>query len=74
MKTNDVSDMKFASLRSKILAKYFSYKKFSEVIGQHVNTVSRKLNGVIDFTANDIVEWCERLDIPIEESGRYFFD
>ena len=63
----------YRKLRGKIIEKYVTYGKFAEAINTSVVTVSNKLRGVTQFSQDDIVLWCETLEIPISESGTYFF-
>lgn len=64
---------KFSKLRGRIIEKYRTYTNFCEEIGAPKSMVSKKLNGKLGFTYENIVLWCEKLDIPISEVGEYFF-
>ena len=63
----------YRKLRGRIVEKYSTYGKFAEHIGASTVTVSNKLRGVTQFSQDDIVIWCEALEIPVAESGTYFF-
>lgn len=65
--------MKFAKLRGRIIEKFGSVSRFSEALGLSLIAVSRKLNGVTGFSRNDILKWCEVLEIPIKDIPLYFF-
>lgn len=65
--------MTYSKLRGRIVEKFGTITAFSEVLGKKVQTVSRKLNSDLGFTKDDILDWCELLEIPKEEIGIYFF-
>lgn len=66
-------DFEYRKLRGRIIEKFNTYGKFAEYIGTSTVTVSNKLRGVTQFSQDDIVIWCKALDIPIADSGAYFF-
>jgi hypothetical protein len=53
--------------------KFGTYGNFAEDINVSLVTVSNKLRGVTQFSQDDIVLWCKALEIPLAESGVYFF-
>ncbi len=63
----------YDKLRGRIVEKFGSQSKFAEFIGVSEITVSKKMNGKVQFDQDDIVLWCDALDIPITEAGYYFF-
>ena len=63
----------YRKLRGRIIEKFGSQGKFAEHLNVSEVTVSNKLRGVTQFSQDDIVSWCEALDIPLENSGSYFF-
>ena len=63
----------YRKLKGRIIEKYDSYGKLAEYLGVSAVTVSNKLRGVTQFSQDDIVSWCEALDIPLVDSGAYFF-
>lgn len=63
----------YRKLRGRIIEKYVSYGRFAEHIGVSSVTVSNKLRGITQFSQDDIVLWCDALEIPVDESGAYFF-
>ena len=65
--------MKFWALRGRIIEKYKTLKEFADVLEVDKNTVSNKLNGNTQFTREDIVLWCELLEIPTVDIHLYFF-
>ena len=64
---------KYRKLRGKIVEKYGSQEKFSEVLGISKNSLSLKLNGKTGFSQADIIKWSGLLDIDVPEYGEYFF-
>ncbi len=62
----------YKKLRGRIVEKYDSQQKFAEHIGLSVQTVSRKMNGQIGFSQDDIITWSEALDINLKDAGLYF--
>ena len=63
----------YDKLRGRIVEKFGSQSKFAEFIGVSEVTVSKKMNGKVQFDQDDIVLWCDALNIPIMEAGNYFF-
>mgnify|MGYP002622807195 CR=1 FL=1 len=61
-------------LKGAIVRKYGSQGNFARHIGKTEQTVTAKLNGRSGFSQNDIVEWCNALDIDASSVGSYFFD
>ena len=60
-------------LKGRIIQVYGSCTKFAEAIGKTKQTVSLKLHGESGFSKDDILEWCDKLSIPKDEIGSYFF-
>lgn len=65
--------IQFAKLRGRITEKFGTESRFAKALGLSLIAVSRKLNGVSGFTRNDILKWCEVLEIPIKDISLYFF-
>jgi len=63
----------YRKLRGRIVEKFGTYGNFAEDINVSLVTVSNKLRGVTQFSQDDIVLWCEALEIPLSDSGAYFF-
>lgn len=63
----------YRKLRGRIVEKFGTVSNFAEHIGISIVSVSNKLRGVTQFSQNDIVLWCETLEIPLSDSGTYFF-
>ena len=68
-----MTDFKYAKLRARIKEKFGTEGKFAEALGLSQMSVSRKFNDKTQFSSDDIRTWCELLEIPLEESGLYFF-
>lgn len=65
---------KYNKLRGRIVEVYGSQDAFASAIGSTANTVSRKLNGIVGFSQEDICDYCDKLNIPLSEVGVYFFE
>ena len=61
-------------LRGRIIEKYGSQAEFSEVLGITKTAMSLKMGGKRGFSQQDIVKWCELLDIDFDEIGYFFFE
>lgn len=66
-------DFKYAKLRGRIKEKFGTEGKFAEALGTTQNTLSRKFNDKVQFSSEDIKQYCSLLEIPLEEAGVYFF-
>lgn len=62
----------YKKLRGRIVEKFDSQQAFAEHIGVSMQTVSRKMNGQAGFSQEDIITWCEALDIKLKDAGLYF--
>lgn len=65
--------MKFWLLRGRIIEKFGTFTAFADALGVDKNTVSNKLNEITQFNRNEILVWCQMLDIPKEDIHKYFF-
>ena len=63
----------YNKLRGRIIEKYTTQGVFAEKIGLSETSVSNKMTGKSGFNQEDIVKWCETLEIPLDEAGQYFF-
>lgn len=63
----------YNKLRGRIVELFGTQEKFAEAIGLSNVSVSKKMTGQTQFSQSDIVLWCDKLDIPLEEAGTYFF-
>lgn len=63
----------YNKLRGKIIEKFTTQGVFAEKIGLSETSVSNKMTGKSGFNQEDIVKWCEALEIPLDEAGQYFF-
>ena len=66
-------EFEYNKLKGRIVEKFGTRGKFAEFLGVSDVTVSKKLTGRIQFDQEDIVAWCDALDIDISEAGDYFF-
>lgn len=60
-------------LKGRIVEVYGTQGAFADAIGLSENSVSRKINGVVSFSREDILRWCDMLNIDREHIGEYFF-
>lgn len=65
----------YSKLRGRIIEKFGSIKAFAEADGRSFVTISKKLNGKVAISPEDIVKWSapELLDIQPGEYHLYFF-
>lgn len=61
------------NLKGRIVQKYGTQGKFAKALGKTEQTVTAKLNGRSQFSQDDIVNWCNALDIDGASIGEYFF-
>lgn len=73
MKGGDTLSRDNLNLRGRIIQKYGSQKEFAKRLDITEQTVTAKLNGRSQFTQDDILLWCNALDIIAEDVGEYFF-
>lgn len=64
---------KYNKLRGRIVEKYRSQAEFARIIQQSEQTIAAKLAGRSSFTQDNIIRWCEALDIDQNDIGSYFF-
>ena len=60
-------------LKGKIIGKYGTQAVFADKLGVVPLTVSRKITCESPITDQEIVVWCDMLDIPTDEIQLYFF-
>ena len=63
----------YNKLKGRIVEKFGTQGNFADFLGISEVTVSKKLNGKVEFGQGDIILWCDALDIPIVNAGEYFF-
>lgn len=63
----------YSKLRGKIVEKYRTQTAFAEANQVSNRTISLKLNNGIGFSQDEIIKWCEMLDIEAREIPTYFF-
>jgi plasmid maintenance system antidote protein VapI len=52
---------------------YGTIDSFAKVFGVNTATLSKKLTGKSQITREEIVKFCELLDISVEQIPEYFF-
>ncbi|MBR5300266.1 MAG: DUF739 family protein [Bacteroidales bacterium] len=63
----------YSMLRGRIVEKYGSAQKFSDALGQSNVTISRKLQGLSEFSQSDIEKWSEFLEINPNDYASFYF-
>lgn len=62
----------YSKLRGRIVEKYNTQGKFAEAVGLTDRSVSLKLNNGIGFSQDEIINWCELLNLKSCEIPAYF--
>lgn len=60
-------------LRGRIIEIFGTQQEFAKKIGKTEQTITAKINGRSQFSQEDIIEWCNALDIEAADIGLYFF-
>lgn len=68
------SMMYYPELVSKIVSEYGSQAKFADAVGITKQQMTKKLTKKSGFSADDIVKWCNLLDIDKNDIPTYFFN
>jgi hypothetical protein len=63
----------YGRIRGKIKQVFGSMEAFAEAWGKSLSIVSKKLNGKIKITSDDMEEMCQLLGIEIDHVHEYFF-
>lgn len=63
----------YSKLKGRIIEKYETQGKFAAVNQLSDRSMSLKLNNGIGLSQDEILKWCELLDIEIVEIPAYFF-
>lgn len=63
----------YNKLKGRIVEICGSQSEFAKLLGVSKQTVTAKLNNRSNFSQNDIIKWCEILQIDQSEIGIYFF-
>lgn len=63
----------YSMLRGRIVEKYGSAQKFSDALGKSNVTISRKLQGLSEFSQSDIEEWSDFLEISSKDYASFYF-
>ena len=62
-----------AKLQGRIVEKGYKLGSFAAAMGVSHVTLRKKMDGIREFTARDIIKICELLDISRNEMPDYFF-
>ena len=63
----------YGRVREKIKRVFGSMERFAEAWGKTPSTVSKKFNGKLKLTGNDIEEICKLVGIPVNQIDEHFF-
>ncbi len=63
----------YSKLRGRIVEKYETQGKFAEVNNMTDRSMSLKLNNGIGLSQEEIIAWCQKLDIELKDIPSYFF-
>ena len=66
-------DFKYAKLRGRIVEKYGTIDAFGDKLNISKVQLSKKMNGKAGFSQADIIQWCDLLDIELNNVGSYFY-
>ena len=66
-------DFKYNKLRGRIVEIFGTQAEFAKKIKKSEQIVTAKLSGNSKFTQDNIIEWCEALNIDQNDIGSYFF-
>ena len=63
----------YRKLRSRIVEIFGTQTEFANALGKTQQTITAKLNGNSQFSQDDIIDWCNCLEINAPDIGAYFF-
>lgn len=66
-------DTIYRKLKGRIVEKYDTQANFAKTVGLSANSMSNKMTGRIGFSKEDVVLWCQLLDIRRDEIGAFFY-
>ena len=69
----DSSIFDHSKLRGRIVEKFGTLKAFYEQLPITSDMAYRKVNGKAGLSRQDILDWCNLLDIAIKDIPSYFF-
>lgn len=64
----------YSKLKGRIIEKFETQGKFADVNQLSDRSMSLKLNNGIGLSQEEILRWCELLDIDIAEIPQFFFN
>ena len=65
--------MSYAKLRGKIREVFGTQEAFAAAMGMNTVSLSRRLNGKLEWKISEIAKACEVLGIPLADNAEYFF-
>lgn len=63
----------YSKLKGRIVEKFGTQNKFAEVNNMSNRSMSLKLNNGIGLSQEEILDWCEKLEICTNDIPTYFF-
>ena len=63
----------YSKLKGRIIEKYGTQRKFAELNHISDRTMSLKLNNEVRLSQEEILDWCEKLEIEPKNVHIYFF-
>ena len=65
--------MSYAKLKGRIIEVFGSQGAFAKALGISSVSLSKRLNGRLEWTSSEIAKSCELLGVPLEQNVEYFF-
>lgn len=63
----------YSKLRGRIIEKFGTIGNFQKHLNISNVVVSKKMNNKVRLSHDDITQWAELLEIPMDQIGVYFF-
>lgn len=63
----------YSKLRGRIIEKFGTIGNFQKHLDVSNVVVSKKMNNKVRLSHDDITQWAELLEIPMDQIGVYFF-
>lgn len=63
----------YSKLRGRIIEKFGTIGNFQKHLDVSNVVVSKKMNNRVRLSHDDITQWADLLEIPLEQIGVYFF-
>ena len=65
--------MDYSRLRGRIRTYFHTQEAFAKAMGMSMCSLSKKLNGQSEWTADEMRKACDLLEIPVADIHLYFF-